>query len=65
VPHIAEPSPEVRDSPIYWFTILEIARDRGDYSLAAEADRELRRLGVRVVRDRRTRQAGGGRPCPA
>jgi hypothetical protein len=47
-----QPSAEVRDSVIYWFVVLEISRDRGDYSLAAAADRELRRLGVRVTRTR-------------
>jgi hypothetical protein len=48
-----QPSAEVQDSVIYWFVVLEISRDRGDYSLAAAADRELRRLGVRVTRTRK------------
>ena len=53
MPRLADLSPEVRDSPVYWFTVLEIARERDDYALAAEAERELRRLGVRVTRIRR------------
>jgi hypothetical protein len=45
--------PCVRDSPVYWFTLLEAARRYGDYSTAAEADRELRRLGVQVSHRRK------------
>ena len=37
------------DAPTYWFVILEIARERGDFKRAAEAQRQLRRLGVRVT----------------
>jgi hypothetical protein len=44
----ADLAPEIRDSTVYWFVALETARKRGDYALAAEADAELRRLGVRV-----------------
>lgn len=39
---------EFRDHPTYWFTVLHIALDRNDYSRAAEAKRELRRLGIDV-----------------
>ena len=49
MPNTADPPPEVRDSPTYWFVVLDAARLRGQYDLAAEADRELRRLGVRVT----------------
>jgi hypothetical protein len=45
----AELDPEVQDSPVYWFAVLTAARKKGDYALAAEADRQLRRLGVRVT----------------
>jgi hypothetical protein len=37
-----------RDSPTYWFAILEIARSRGDVKLASEARAKLRQLGVAV-----------------
>lgn len=37
-----------RDEPTYWFAVLEISRERGDFERAAEAKRELRRLGVCV-----------------
>ena len=46
-----------RDQPTYWFAVLEIAREQDNYELAAEAQRQLGRLGVRVVYDRgRTRK---------
>jgi hypothetical protein len=38
-----------RQEPTYWFAILEIARERGDFQQAADAKRELRRLGVCVT----------------
>ena len=44
------------DTPIYWFTILELAIDRGDFEQAAEAQRELARLGVRVQYGRPQRE---------
>jgi hypothetical protein len=44
----------VTDQPIYWFCILEDAMDRGDHQAAAEAQRELARLGVRVAFGRPT-----------
>lgn len=37
-----------RDSPTAWFVVLEDALVRGDYSRAAEAQRELERLGLSV-----------------
>ncbi|MFH0983756.1 MAG: hypothetical protein V2A79_19750 [Planctomycetota bacterium] len=37
-----------RDSPTAWFAVLERARRDNDFRRAAEAERELRRLGVRV-----------------
>jgi hypothetical protein len=41
-----------RDEPTYWFAVLEIARERGDFERAAEAKRQLRRLGVYVSYER-------------
>jgi hypothetical protein len=38
----------VTDWPLYWFARLERAVEAGDHQAAAQADRELRRLGVRV-----------------
>ncbi len=38
----------VEDLPIYWFARLETAVARGDHVAAAEAQRQLARLGVRV-----------------
>jgi hypothetical protein len=46
MPHT--PVPDVRDHPIYWFVLLEEAVEEGDHQAAAEAQRELARLGVRV-----------------
>jgi len=36
------------ESPAAWFVVLEIARKKGDTERAAQALRELRRLGVHV-----------------
>jgi hypothetical protein len=36
------------DWPVWWFVRLEAAVERGDHQAAAEAQRELERLGVRV-----------------
>jgi hypothetical protein len=38
-----------RDSPIAWFAALERARKIEDFELAAEAQQQLRRLGVIVT----------------
>jgi len=46
---------DYRDAPTYWFAALEIARERDDFERAAEAQRQLRRLGV-IVRYERRRQ---------
>lgn len=45
-----------RDEPTYWFALLEIAREHGNFEQAAEAKRELVRLGVRVSYQRPTRK---------
>jgi hypothetical protein len=44
----AEADPPVTDSPVYWFVKLERAVQEGDFEAAANAQRELTRLGVRV-----------------
>ena len=44
--------PESIDSPTAWFAVLEAARLRNDFEAAAEAIRQLRRLGVTVRFDR-------------
>jgi hypothetical protein len=40
--------PPVIDWPLYWFARLEKAVEEGDHQAAAEAQRHLARLGVRV-----------------
>ena len=42
--HEAQPT----NWPLYWFARLEKAVESGDHQAAAEAQRELARLGVRV-----------------
>ncbi len=37
------------DSPAAWFVVLDRARLDNDFELAAKAQRELRRLGVKVT----------------
>ena len=44
----ASPPPPT-DWPLYWFARLEKAVEQGDHQAAAEAQRELARLGVRVA----------------
>jgi len=39
---------EAADSPIVWFALLERGRLAHDFALAARAERELQRLGVKV-----------------
>lgn len=39
---------DVRESPTGWFVRLEMAVERGDFEAAAEAQRELKRLGITV-----------------
>lgn len=39
---------EYRDCPTAWFSVLESALRAGDYERAAAAQRELKRLGVKV-----------------
>ena len=49
---MAAPARDHRQEPTYWFAILEIAREQGDFEQAAEAQRQLLRLGVRITYDR-------------
>jgi hypothetical protein len=37
------------NEPIYWFAVLDGAVERGDHATAADAQRELARLGVKVA----------------
>jgi len=39
---------DYRNSPVAWFCELEISRKKNDFERAAEAVRELNRLGVAV-----------------
>lgn len=41
------------NSPTAWFAVLEMAREREDHERAADAIRQLRRLGVEVRFSRR------------
>jgi hypothetical protein len=43
------PVSAVRDWPLWWFSKLESAVERGDFAAAARAQKELARLGVRVT----------------
>jgi hypothetical protein len=45
----ATSSDSVRDWPLWWFSRLEAAIERGDFRAAIEAQHELERLGVTVV----------------
>ncbi|HEY8665644.1 MAG TPA: hypothetical protein VIL86_03220 [Tepidisphaeraceae bacterium] len=36
------------DSPVAWFAVLQVAKEANDFCRAAEAQRELARLGVTV-----------------
>lgn len=47
-------TPRQADWPLYWFAKLEKAVEDGDHQAAAEAQRELARLGVRVAYGRPT-----------
>ena len=51
--------PDPRDCATAWFAVLERARLDNDFARAADAVRELRRLGVQVKFDRKRE---GGRP---
>jgi hypothetical protein len=42
------PKPATIDWPLWWFVRLERAVELGDHEAAAEAQRELERLGIQV-----------------
>lgn len=39
---------DYENSPTAWFVTMETARQRGDFARAAEAQKQLKRLGVEV-----------------
>jgi hypothetical protein len=45
---VTEADPRIRNSPVYWFAVMEDARRLGQFTRAEQARRELERLGVRV-----------------
>lgn len=53
-----QPDTDPENSGTAWFAVLERARLTDDYDLAARAEKELRRLGIRV-------SFGGDRTKPA
>ncbi len=61
--HQSKPSPAI-DSATAWFAVLEAAKLRNDFERAAEAIRQLRRLGVTVrfsqVSDERKKATADG-----
>ena len=50
MPSTKPPNFRPEESPIAWFGEMLLAVDRGDWSRAAEAQRELNRLGWNVSR---------------
>jgi len=40
---------EIRNSPTYWFALMESAKNRHDFIQAQQALEELRRLGVEIT----------------
>jgi hypothetical protein len=55
--------PPASDWPVYWFAKLERAVEEGDHQAAAEAQRQLSRLGVDVRYARRPiRKEAAGAP---
>jgi hypothetical protein len=58
------------NDPLVWLLLLERGRRTGDFELAARAQRELARLGIRVIYGKRRggsdrRQARRGDPAEA
>jgi hypothetical protein len=50
---------QAENSPIVWFSELLLAADRGDFTGAAHAQRQLARLGWSVARRKAARPKGG------
>jgi hypothetical protein len=46
--HATPPDDDYTEVPIYWFALLDKAVESGDPATAAEARRQLDRLGIRV-----------------
>ena len=53
---------EAEECPTAWFAVLERARENNDFERAAEAMRELKRLGVTVRFHRRPKRGRRGGP---
>ncbi len=53
--------PSAVDWPLYWFARLEKAVEAGDHQAAAEAQRNLARLGVHVNYGRPSKEVERGR----
>jgi hypothetical protein len=53
-----------RDDPVIWLPLLERGRRTGDFELAARAQQELARLGIRVRYDQKN-QKESNRARPA
>jgi hypothetical protein len=64
VPTLAA-DPPVTDTPVYWFVKLERAVGDGDFEAAANAQRELARLGIRVAYGRPNSQRQEAQHAPA
>lgn len=43
----------IASSPVYWFVLMELSRDHGDFLQAAQAQSELERLGISVAYERK------------
>jgi hypothetical protein len=63
MPNDADTPAKTVDWPLMWFARLELAVERGDHQAAAEAQRQLARLGVNVSygRPRPRREAAHAR----
>ena len=53
---------EAEDSPTAWFVVLERARETHDFARAAEAQKQLERLGVKVTYTTPKPSRRGGTP---
>ena len=60
MPSAADTPERTIDWPLWWFARLEAAVERGDHEAAAEAQRELERLGVHVRYGRPKQVTGEG-----
>jgi hypothetical protein len=51
---------EAKERPVYWFVILDLALESGNYQQQTRAIQELRKLGIDVTLRKRPRTARGG-----